>query len=290
MKQMYYWTIMLLTRPFLIERVVAHVNQTMHQTAQQSEGLRPCALPDLSKTLVYACVNSAIKTIKLLEPLTQQPDLPGRLPLLINAAFHSALVVGFAHFGDLYLVFPLAKYIHVAHSILLKFADDPVASRNSTIIGYLMEVCQVHIEKRHAASMDVECEAIGKLFGQIDQRQSHDHPNSDRLKHAQKLGQGVIEEADAYRQPFGNGQPSGGGTLTQNTFTDNQMSNAMGDSGSIYGGSVVSQSPPQPVPGLEPFAPMPTVLDSSLLGNPQLFWLDFDNDISSLFTIIGPNS
>lgn len=283
-KLIYYWTIMLLTRPFLIERVVAHVDQTLNRPDTQCDGLRPCSLPDLSKTLVYACVNSAIKTIKLLEPLIHCTDLPGRLPLLINAAFHSALVVGFAHFGDLYLIFPLAKYIHVAHSILLKFAEDPVASRNATIIQYLVEVCQLHIEKRHAVSMDIECEAIGKLFGHID---SEPRAGMGRSKDTRKLAQNAADETQPYTPALANLQTSPSG-FPPGEMHETQMSGTAGDSTSIYAGSIMSQSPSQPVLGLEPFAPIPTVLDSSLLGNPQLFWLDFDNDISSLFTIIGP--
>lgn len=283
-KLIYYWTIMLLTRPFIIERVVAHVNQTLNRSEAQCEGLRPCSLPDLSKTLVYACVNSAIKTIKLLEPLISCTNLPGRLPLLINAAFHSALVVGFAHFGDLYLVFPLAKYLHVAHSILLKFEDDPVASRNATIIQYLVEVCQLHIEKRHVASMDIECEAIGKLFGHID---SEPRASVGISKETQKLAQNTMDETEPYNPPLTNLHTSPG-DLPQGEMHETLMSGTAGEASSIYAGSIVSQSPSQLIPGLEPFAPIPTVLDSSLLGNPQLFWLDFDNDISSLFTIIGP--
>jgi hypothetical protein len=286
MKQMYHWTIMLLTRPFLIERVVAHVNQTINEPAAQNNGLRPCPLPDLSKTLVYACINSAIKTIQLLEPLTQCTHLPGRLPLLINAAFHSALVVGFAHFGDLYLVFPLAKFIHVAHSILLKFADDPVASRNSTIIRYLMEVCQLHIEKRHSTSMDTEYEEIGKLFGQIDQPREHKSPRLPR--HAQKPKDGPSQAAMSYNPAISNTSPSST-NVPHGAVSESQLPTEVVDTASMYGSSMMSQSPPQPIMGLEPFAPMPTVIDSSLLGNPQLFWMDFDNDISSLFTIIGPN-
>ncbi|KAG8418851.1 hypothetical protein J3459_011979 [Metarhizium acridum] len=282
-KQMYYWTIMLLTRPFLMERVVAHVNQT----AAQTDDLGPCALPDLSKTLVYACVNSAVKTIELLEPLVRcTASVPARLPLLIDAAFHSALTVGFAHFGDLYLVFPLAKHLELAHSILSRFADDPVASRNATIVMFLMEVCQLHIEKRHAANMDVEREAIGKLFGQIDHPAEQTDPGRPKHGH-EPPDDAAAQAAGSYVAGFPNMHASPS-NVPLNGLPENQSSHATGGSASVYGGSVVSQSPPPLIPGLDPFGPVPAALDSSLVGNPQLFWLDFDKDVSSLFTIIGP--
>ncbi|KAK8923240.1 Filamentous growth regulator 27 [Metarhizium anisopliae] len=274
MKQMYYWTIMLLTRPFLIERVVAHVHQTPN-----NNNLGRCALPDLSvsKTLVYACVNSAIKTIRLLEPLARRADVPARLPLLVDAAFHSALTVGLAHFGDLHLVFPLAKHLDLAHSILSAFADDPVASRNAAIVTFLMEVCQLHIERRHAANMDLECEAIGKLFGQIDHPREQTDPG--RPEDAGEAGPYDAGFPDTHASP---------GNLPLDGLPDNQLPNAIGGPASVYAGSGVSQSPPQMIPGLDPFGPVPTALDGSLAGDPQLFWLDFEKDVSSLFTIIGP--
>ncbi|KAK2612494.1 hypothetical protein QQS21_001432 [Conoideocrella luteorostrata] len=285
-KQMYYWAIMLLTRPFLIERIVAHANEMTSQPHCRT--LQPCALPDLSKTLVYACINSAIKTVKLLEPLTWSETLPTRLPLLINAAFHAGLILGFAHFGDLNLVFPLSGYLSTACEILAKFTDDPVASRNAAIIRYLIEVCQLHIEKRHAASMDLECEAIGKLFGRIDSPDVQPKMTKGKDTYRRPL-QRAAETSQHSRNVSNLASPPT--TLPGSEVSYSTFQNAAGDSVSGNTESILPVSPPQLVPSQETFVPMPsgpTVLDSSLLGNPQLFWLDFESDVSSLFTIIGP--
>lgn len=164
-KQTYYWSIMLLTRPFLVDRVSEHA-----QTTKQSpnEPIQPCVVSDPSKTLVHACVDSAVKTVSLLQPLLNQEQLPRHLPLVINAAFHAALVLGLAYFGDLYRVFPLENSLNTAHKVLCKFNRDSVAIRNAAIIGFLKGACDDYFERRQQASMAIESEAISHLFGQID--------------------------------------------------------------------------------------------------------------------------
>lgn len=164
-KQAYYWTIMLLTRPFLVDRVSAYAQATKQSP---DAPIQPCVISDPSKTLVHACVDSAVKTINILAPLAYQERLPRHLPLVINAAFHSALVLGLAHFGDLFRVFPLEASLNTAHKILCKFNRDSVGIRNAAIIGFLKGSCDTYFEKRQQASMAIESEAISHLFGQIN--------------------------------------------------------------------------------------------------------------------------
>lgn len=164
LKQTYYWTIMLLTRPFLVDRVTARAKAV---STYSNQPIQPCVTAGPSKTLIHACIDSAIKTISLLEPLLRYNDVPRHLPLLINAAFHAALVLGFSFFGDMYLVFPLERSLQKAFDILKLFPHDSVAMRYLAITQYLRAACSAYVEKRHATSMNLESEAISHLFGQI---------------------------------------------------------------------------------------------------------------------------
>ncbi|EXU96403.1 Zn(2)-Cys(6) zinc finger domain protein [Metarhizium robertsii] len=165
LKVVFHWTVMLLTRPFLSERVAAHARQAASSSSSSSS---PAWTPaESSRVLAHACVNSAIRTLALLEPLVEAWDTPTRLPFSVSCVVHSALVVGLAHFGDMHQIFPLDKSMYTARSLLQRFSSDAIAFRNCTIVRLLHEACQAYAEKRHAASMDMEGQLISSLFGQL---------------------------------------------------------------------------------------------------------------------------
>ncbi|KID66262.1 Transcription factor, fungi, partial [Metarhizium hybridum] len=154
LKVVFHWTVMLLTRPFLSERVAAHARQAASSSSSSSS---PAWTPaESSRVLAHACVNSAIRTLALLEPLVEAWDTPTRLPFSVSCVVHSALVVGLAHFGDMHQIFPLDKSMYTARSLLQRFSSDAIAFRNCTIVRLLHEACQAYAEKRHAASMDMD--------------------------------------------------------------------------------------------------------------------------------------
>ncbi|OAQ71959.1 C6 transcription factor [Pochonia chlamydosporia 170] len=163
-KIVFHWTVMLLTRPFLSERVTAHARQAASGLQNASDSWTPA---ESSRVLAHACVNSAIRTLALLEPLIDAWDTPTRLPFSMSCVVHSALVIGLAHFGDMNQIFPLDKFMFTARSLLQRFSRDAIASRNCTIIQLLHEACQAYSEKRHAATMDIEGQLISSLFGQL---------------------------------------------------------------------------------------------------------------------------
>lgn len=164
LKQAYYWTIMLLTRPFLVDRINAWARQIATSPRQPLES---CVSKNPSKTLIYACVDSAVKTISLMEPFFTATAVPYHLPMLINAAFHAALIAGFAYFGDLYVVFPLERTLKKAITFLQLFPHDSIAIRYLNITHFLSNACSTYYEHRHAADRYSENEAISLLFGQI---------------------------------------------------------------------------------------------------------------------------
>ncbi|KID95349.1 Transcription factor, fungi, partial [Metarhizium majus ARSEF 297] len=170
LKVVFHWTVMLLTRPFLSERVAAHARQAASGVAASSSSSSSSPAwtpPESSRVLAHACVNSAIRTLALLEPLVDAWDTPTRLPFSVSCVVHSALVVGLAHFGDMHQIFPLDKSMYTARSLLQRFSSDAIAFRNCTIVQLLHEACQAYAEKRHAASMDMEGQLISSLFGQL---------------------------------------------------------------------------------------------------------------------------
>ncbi|TWU70582.1 hypothetical protein ED733_000685 [Metarhizium rileyi] len=163
-KIVFHWTVMLLTRPFLSERVTAHARQSASGLRGTCQSWTPA---ESSRVLAHACVNSAIRTLALLEPLIHAWETPTRLPFTVSCVVHSALVIGLAHFGDMNTIFPLDKFMYTARSLLRQFSSDAVALRNSTIVQLLHEACQAYAERKHAAAMNIEGELITSLFGQL---------------------------------------------------------------------------------------------------------------------------
>lgn len=256
-KQTYYWTITLLTRPFLVDRVSAHAQKIK---SSPSEQVQPCALVDPSKTLVHACVDSAIKTISLLEPILTMLEVPRHLPLLINAAFHSALILGFSYFGDLYQVFPLDRNLKTALEILLRFPNDSVAVRNAAIIQYLRHACEAYYERRQAASMTVESEAISHLFGQI-----HDLSTASA-------------STDMYTC---NSISDKQGTFSTLGYQDGPTVDA-----GVYDAAATSQGDGQSRQDILMRLFGGTDLDLNFPDTPQPTWLDAENDLTSLYAVI----
>lgn len=188
LQQTYYWTIMLLTRPFLVDHVTAQAKKlaaSPKQPLDSSTSISP------SRTFIHACVNSAVQTVSLLEPLLTATDVPYHLPVLINAAFHAALIIGLAYFGDLYLLFPLETALDKAKAILQLFPHDSIAMRYLNITRYLSQACATFFEQRHSTNMVLESEAISYVFGQIQPRK-----NGDRNRPSNRMvtGQEVAED------------------------------------------------------------------------------------------------
>jgi hypothetical protein len=166
LKESYYYSIMLLSRPFLIESVSRQISR-----AQVHANLDHEAAPSSSPSdhlLAHACVDSAIRTIELLTPLLASESVPKRLPLVINSLFVSALVLGLAVFADLDRVFPLEKSLAGAQRLLRKFSShDAVGKRDSVIVEHLQAACDMYLERRARRRMERQGLLIGGLFGSV---------------------------------------------------------------------------------------------------------------------------
>ncbi|CAK7206206.1 hypothetical protein SEUCBS139899_008993 [Sporothrix eucalyptigena] len=170
LKEAYYWTIMLLSRPFLIENISRHIARSKAHFGIESGTTTPANLHSPSDDiLAYACVDSAIRTMSLLRGLLSAPKVPKRLPFIVNSAFVSALVLGFAQFGDLDRIFPIGKSLAIAQKVLSLFGKhDAVAKRYTAIVTDLQAACESYLEKRARGKMERHSVLIGGLFGTVE--------------------------------------------------------------------------------------------------------------------------
>lgn len=180
----YHWTIMLLTRPFLTEAIMAHVAMPSPDRTVDA-----CTGMSINNRPVLACVHSAVKTIDLLKVLLGVQGLPRRLPYVTNSLFVAGLVLGFVYFGDFEQTFPLASHLDLAHRLLLQFSDDILAQRNAQTIGYLREACDSHVAARFSERVKLHDSVVAGMFGRIDDTNGHEH---EMAKDVQSLQQAHV--------------------------------------------------------------------------------------------------
>ncbi|VTO83333.1 unnamed protein product [Fusarium graminearum] len=161
-KESYYWSIMLLTRPVLLERVKSQILRTGPHGDQDSA--IPGSVSDTA--LVYASVDSALRSIGLLEGLLPRTDLPKRLPFAVHATMTAALTLGLATFADLDRVFPLRANLKIADKLLQKFElHDGIARYYRQVVEKLQSVCTEYIEQRNSRIVEQKSHLVSDLFG-----------------------------------------------------------------------------------------------------------------------------
>ncbi|KAL4744463.1 hypothetical protein BDW72DRAFT_208999 [Aspergillus terricola var. indicus] len=177
LKGAYYWTVMLLTQPALIDKISAH---TSSPAATPPPDASSPVLSASNDTLASACVDSAIRTNSLLASIVSSAHVPKRLPLIANSAFLSALVVGLAVFGDIDQVLPLARSLEDARMVLAKFAPhDAVAKSHLAVVDTLRSACEKYAEIRIQHNMARQGRLIGGLFGCLPADIDSDNPCGD---------------------------------------------------------------------------------------------------------------
>ena len=188
LKEAYYWAIMLLTRPFLVDIAATRMEQSEDCTD-------PRPLMDTSSPnyiMAHACVDSAIRTVDLLRVLDSSEGVPKRLPFVVNSLFHSALVLGLAELGGLDHALPVRKCLVDAQRLLSRFSrHDTVAQRDLLVVESLHDACVLHAEKRTQQTMAKSSARIGGLFGAI-------HEYSNRRSPVVEAGSGHPARHDAH--------------------------------------------------------------------------------------------
>lgn len=160
---LYYWSIILLTRPFLVFWVSQYV-----RSKKESAGV-PEARNGTSRLSLFAdaCVYSALRGLDIVDGLSQYETLPRRLPFLINSVFNSAVVLGAAFFADYDNFLPLEEGLSKAEKFLGLFIHDPHSCRFYQIIKYLRAAVAEYVRRRNRQWMDRRSRQVDQLFGQV---------------------------------------------------------------------------------------------------------------------------
>ncbi|KAL7809439.1 hypothetical protein V8C26DRAFT_411713 [Trichoderma gracile] len=168
LKEAYYWTIILLSRPFLIDYVSSMSTPEMISPPGSSHHT---STPSPSRNiLAQACVDSAVRTIELIEPLLTSNLTPKRLPFIVNSAFAASLILGLCLFSDLEGSMPLRrKRLREGCKILEKFSvHDLVTKRYLGIVEKMIGACDTFLELQQQKKMEYNNDLISRLFGRVD--------------------------------------------------------------------------------------------------------------------------
>ncbi|RHZ72625.1 hypothetical protein CDV55_107504 [Aspergillus turcosus] len=161
----YYWSIILLTRPFFIFRVSQYV-RSKSDPAINSNDARASA----SRIALFsdACVYSALRCLNIVDDLSRFEALPRRLPFLINSVFNSAVVLGAAFFAEYDNLLPLEEGLEKSEKFLGLFVPhDPHACRFYQIIKYLRGAVAEYVRRRNRQWMERRSKQVDQLFGQV---------------------------------------------------------------------------------------------------------------------------
>ena len=208
LKTSYYWSIILLTRPFLIFKVSTHLKQKRKEALSEEQKLQ-----SPTQTFADACVDSAVRSMDIVSDLIQTPGLPRRLPVLINAVFVSTLVFGLACFGDFDKAFPVMAGLEQSEAALAKFTrHDALARRYLQINRYLRQAAAEYIQRRDQELMQQRRQGVNHIFGEILAEEVQSRPtlevssmpmapaklNGDNKQHEMQLN-GALHESYAAR-------------------------------------------------------------------------------------------
>ncbi|RMZ90826.1 hypothetical protein DV736_g1921, partial [Chaetothyriales sp. CBS 134916] len=163
LKGAYYWSIILLTRPFLIFKVSGKIKARKEDEQQENDGN---TTRNVTTTLSEACIDAALRSVEIATDLIHAPGVPKRLFMVSNSTFVSAMVIGFAIFGEFDRTFPLLSSIDQAIAILSILAqDDPSARRYEQISTYLRQAAAEHIRRRDEHEVERRTQDINSIFG-----------------------------------------------------------------------------------------------------------------------------
>ncbi|KAF2993666.1 hypothetical protein E8E13_000578 [Curvularia kusanoi] len=175
-KSGYYWSIILLSRPFLVDHASS--------VASTVESSSPATSPKSAETdiMVSACVDSAIHLIELFQRLANLDRLPKRLPFVVNTVHTASLILALSVFLDYDRKLRIGQYLERARSILVLFgAHDPLAKCNLAINESLQRCCDSYIKKRDQRSFRRQGNLVAQYFGSLKEPETLDIGTSSCL-------------------------------------------------------------------------------------------------------------
>ncbi|OQV04693.1 Fungal specific transcription factor domain-containing protein [Cladophialophora immunda] len=278
-QEAYYWTIILLTRPFFVEYVSSRIALKSQNCGDGERS--PDPLRSSHRIQVHACVNSAISTVNMLRKLLGFDGIPKRLPFVVNSIFVSGLVLGLSYFGDLYKTYPLDDSLGTALKLLALFSQDAVAKRNLAILESLLDACRIYVQKEAKENMAIHSQLVSGMFGQIHTEDDKEDSGTTNTPEGDQSSVGNIE--DQLRRPavFNRMEP--------HDATDQGLTSVstVGSSGSV--GLNTLDRPEINNLNLEAMAAPPTFQDDiSMLPpmSPRTLWFGSYEDNVPLFSMI----
>ncbi|KAL6788882.1 hypothetical protein J3E68DRAFT_415843 [Trichoderma sp. SZMC 28012] len=158
----YYYSIVLLTKPFLTFRV-HHASDKEFSKSETSSIMISLA------TYADACVNSAIRSIDIAYEYVFELNTPSRQPLVVNSVFISALCLGLASLDKsgryTWSVNPL---LNRAIKILVHLGKlNPQASRFAGICEQLKEAVAIYTMRRDNTLLSENDKVARSIFGDL---------------------------------------------------------------------------------------------------------------------------
>jgi hypothetical protein len=218
----YHYSIILLTRPFLIFRINAYMKKETWPS-------KPTAKPTIT-TYSDACVNSAVNGVELAYSVLSYDNMPRRLPLVVNSVFISALVIGLAYLGDYHsrgwaLDQSLDSAIHILQHFGLK---SPQPARYQQIIEYLREAIFQYKEKRQKMTMRSHNRQVSNIFGNVSA-----HLDRGRIS---------TVRTNMNRSPEANSSGNALSTVGSEVYSGDTVSSTFGNSDNLLQDSLITTS------------------------------------------------
>lgn len=161
LKMAYYYSIILLTKPFLTFLVRSFKKDSQKQ---DNSSIKADVI-----TYADACVTSAMKGIDVAYDDILHHRAPRRQPLVSNSVFISALCLGLAYLGDYdQQRWPLSPSLERGIAILSHFGQiSPQSACYADICRSLKEAATTYVLKRDHSLFHLRSESVRSVFGDV---------------------------------------------------------------------------------------------------------------------------
>ncbi|OAA50156.1 Fungal specific transcription factor [Beauveria brongniartii RCEF 3172] len=157
----YYYSVMLVSRPFLMYELYRRLSDAPH-----GAGARGAALPSAKTKLADACIDAASLMVDPVLDLIEQNVLNHRAPMLVSWLFAASLVLGVGLLGGFGRI--LEKYTRMSIQTLDHFAQtDGHAAQYSLIAQSLLTTALEDLERRELQERMRRTESSSQLFGLV---------------------------------------------------------------------------------------------------------------------------
>ncbi|KAH7134465.1 hypothetical protein B0J13DRAFT_528571 [Dactylonectria estremocensis] len=158
----YYYSIILLTRPFL-------TFQVCHPSEKETQATDSSSSEACLNTYSDACVNSAIKGIDIAHEYVFELNTPRRQPLVVNSVFTSALCLGLAYLDTSgRRKWPMDPSLDRAIKILSHLGRlNSQSARYAGICRQLKEAVTIYATRRDDTLLQENEQVVRSIFGDI---------------------------------------------------------------------------------------------------------------------------